>query len=76
MKKPGILLELPDKRLVIVYNNQPLLPKHGKVVLHLIDKNHNLIKDEAGKPKTIIKTLDAYNLENQENVNKLIGYVD
>ncbi len=41
-----------------------------------IDKNHKLIKDEDGKPKTIIKTLDAYNLENQENVNKLIGYVD
>ena len=74
--KPGILLELADKRKVIVYNDQPLLETKGVVVLNLIDDEYKLILNEQEKPKTILKTVHKYNLENQNELNKVIGYVD
>lgn len=75
MKKPGILLLLPDGRKTIVYNEQPLLQSNGRVILNLIDEKLNLIYKD-GKPSIIMKSVEQYNLENQEGVNKIIGFVD
>lgn len=75
MRRSGTLILLQDGRKVIMYDNQPLI-KQGRVVLHLIDDNYNLIKDETGKEKTIIKPLDTWNEENRQGLNKGIGKVD
>lgn len=77
MRNPGIILKLADGRKVIVYNKQQLMLKgKSKVIMNLIDDDHILIKDENGKPKILIKDLAQYNLENQEGINELIGYID
>lgn len=74
-KKPGVILQLPDKRLVKVLNEQPLLKEHNKVIMHLIDQEYNVIM-EFGKPKILMRSLEQYNLENQQEINKLIGHID
>jgi hypothetical protein len=66
--------KLNDGRNVVVYHNQPLAKEKGKIILNLIDEKYNLIKDENGKPKTIIKDIAAYNEEML--IAKLIGYID
>jgi len=76
MKNSGIILKLPDERMVIVYDKQPLLKENGKVIMNLVDEKYNLIKDENDKPKIIMKDVDQYNIENQNKINRLIGYVD
>ncbi len=75
MRRSGTLILLQDGRKVIMYDKQPLI-KQGRVVLHLIDDSYNLIKDETGKEKTIIKPLTAWNEENKNGLNKGIGKVD
>lgn len=72
-KNSGIIARLSDNRLVIIYNKRPLLSEKGFVILHLVDENYNLIK-ENNKPKTLLKRVDIYNEEMQ--AAKLIGYVD
>jgi hypothetical protein len=74
MKNSGIIIRLPDNRMVIVYDRQPLAKEKGKIILNLVDENHNLIKGEDGKPKVIMKDIHVYNEEMQ--VATLIGYVD
>lgn len=74
-KKPGVLLQLPDGRMVKVLNEQPLLKEHNKVIMHLIDQEYNVIM-EFGKPKILMRSLEQYNLENQQEINKLIGHID
>lgn len=76
MRNSGIILKLPDERTVIVYTKQPLLKEKGKVIMNLVDEKYNLIKDENGKPKIVIKSIEQYNLENQNQVNMVIGFVD
>ena len=76
MKNSGIILKLPDERNVIVYTKQPLLEEKGKVIMNLVDENLNLIKDETGKPKIIIKSVEQYNLENENRINTVVGFVD
>ncbi len=75
-KKPGVILRLPDERLVIVYNEQPLLVSRGYIILHLVDKDYNLIEDDGKHPLTLLRSVDQYNLENESGANKLIGHVD
>ncbi len=74
MKNSGIIAKLPDGRTVIVYDNQPLAEVKGKILLNLVDDKYNLIKNEDGKPKVIIKDISDYNEEMQAAT--LIGYVD
>lgn len=74
MKEPGIIVKLSDDRLVIVYNNQPLLKEKGKIISALVDEEFNQILDESGKPKIIIKNVEVHNEEMQAAT--LIGYVD
>ncbi len=76
MKKPGVILRLSDDRLVIVYNDQPLLVSNSKVVMTLIDGKYDPLIDENGKPKTILKDVAQYNLENSNGLIKLMGYID
>jgi hypothetical protein len=73
-RKPGVIAKLPDDRMVIVYRDQPLLEKKGKVILSLIDENYSLILGEDNKPKIIIQDVHVYNESMQAAT--LIGYVD
>lgn len=74
MKNSGVIAKLPDDRIVIIYNKQPLAKDKGKIILNLVDEKYNLIKGEDGKPKVIIKDIAIYNEEMQAAT--LIGYVD
>ena len=74
MKNPGIIFKLPDNRICIAYNKQPLLEERGKIILNLVDEDYNLLKHENGKPKVLIKSVDLYNEE--AHTWKLMGYVD
>lgn len=73
MKHPGQIVQLPDKRFCIVYNEQPLIQEKGKIILHLVDENYNLMYDND-RPRIIIRNLDAYIQEMK--ASKMIGYVD
>jgi hypothetical protein len=73
MKNPGVIAMLPDRRLVVIYNNQPLAEK-GKIVYYLVDENYNVIKSTGNKPKTIIREITAYQLEVKRST--IIGYID
>lgn len=64
---------MADGRNAILYDKQPLLQDHRKLVLHLVDDKYNPILG-AGGPKKILKDLDKYNAELPQM--KLIGYVD
>jgi hypothetical protein len=72
-RNPGKIIQLPDNRKVILYNDQPLI-KQDKVLLYLIDEDFKKITDDEGKPKTIIKNLKDYN--NEVMTYKLIGHID
>lgn len=75
MKNPGKLVELEDGRKAILYNNQPLLKSHNKVVLHLIGDDYKIIEKD-GKPATLLRDVDVYNdMVNQKKI-KGIGMVD
>lgn len=74
MKNSGIIVKLPDNRMVIVYNKQPLAKEKGKIILNLVDEKYNLIKGEGGEPKVIIKDIHTYKEEMKKAT--LIGYVD
>lgn len=72
-RKPGIVAELPDNRLVIVYEEQPLLEQKGKVILNLTTQDHELIIKD-GKPSLLIWDVAYYNLVMEGA--KFIGFVD
>jgi len=74
VKKPGILVRLPDDRVCIVYEAQPLIAEYSKVVLHLVDDSYNIIIGANGRPKLLMKDVSVYNEEMQAAT--LIGYVD
>ena len=74
MKNSGVIVKLPDNRMVIVYDNQPLAKEKGKIILNVVDEKYNLIKGEDGKPKVIFKDIHIYNEEMQAAT--IIGYVD
>jgi hypothetical protein len=74
MKNSGIIAKLPDNRMVIVYDKQPLVKEKGKIILNLVDEKHNLIIGESGEPKVIIKDIHTYKEEMKKAT--LIGYVD
>lgn len=73
-KRPGIMLKLPDGRVVIRYNKQPLLQEHNRVVLNLLNDDLSLKKDNDQAEVKILKSVAAYN----EMLSKceLVGYVD
>lgn len=73
-RRPGIMLKLPDGRIVIRYNKQPLLQERNKVVLHLLNDNFTLQKDEKGNEKTVLRDVSKYN--EMLPSCQLIGYVD
>jgi len=60
-RNPGQLAKMEDGRLVVIYNNQPLLKEKKKVVVHLLDDNFGYIQGEDGKPKTLLFDIDEYN---------------
>jgi len=70
----GKIIRLDDGRLVIVYNNQPLLKESGKIVMHLIGDDYKALLGEDKKQKTILKDLSDYNLQCKNW--QLIGFVD
>lgn len=55
MRNSGKLLKLPDGRICIMYDKQPLRESKGKIILHLVDDNHNRLMGEDGRPKTLLK---------------------
>ncbi len=74
MKNPGVIIKLPnDERTFVVYNNQPFATQ-GKVMLNIVDENHNPILGDTGKPKVIFRSVEVYNEEAQAAT--LIGYID
>lgn len=74
MKNSGIIIKLIDGRRCIVYDKQPLAKERGKIILNLVDENLNLINNDDGKPKIIIRDISTYN---EEIVSAtFIGYVD
>lgn len=75
-KKPGIMLQISDGKKVIVYNEQPFLASQKKIMMHIVDDDGVLQYDESGKQKIVTRTLEQYNLDNQQGVNKVIGFVD
>ena len=74
MKNSGIIVKLPDERICIVYNNQPLAKEKGKIILNLVEEKYNPIKGEDNKPKVIMKDVHIYNEVMQAAT--LIGYID
>lgn len=58
-RRPGTLALLPDGRKAVIYNDQPLLKSHGKIVVHLMGDDYNLIV-ENGKEKTLLFDVDKY----------------
>ncbi len=74
MRNPGIIVKLPDGRICIVYNNQPLLKTKRTIILNLVDEFYNLIIGPEGKPKTIIKTEPEF-IELMKK-SETIGYID
>ena len=74
-KNPGKIIKLSDGRLVIVYDYQPLALSKNKIVLHLIDENHNhLVNTNTGVYKTLVKSITDFNEEMKKA--ELIGFVD
>ena len=48
-RKPGRVILLPDKRMCILYNDQPLIKEKQMIVLHFIDEHFKL----TGKTKLV-----------------------
>lgn len=74
MKHSGQIIQLPDKRFCIVYNEQPLIEAKGKIILHLVDENYNPQIGNNDKPRILIWDSNIYRQEMQNA--KVIGYVD
>lgn len=69
-----MIILLPDGRLCICYDAQPLEAQCRKIVLHLVDENHEHLKDDGGKDRILIRTVDAWTQECK--TIKCVGYVD
>lgn len=69
--KPGRILILKDGRKAIQYSSQPLWADFKRIVLHLVDDEFKLMK-ENGKDKTLLVTSDKL----LEIADKVIGMVD
>ncbi len=74
MKNPGHIFQMTDGRTVIVYANQPLLNELRKVVIHLVNDDHNHLLDENGKDRTILKDIGKYSQDVM--AWKHMGFVD
>jgi len=72
LKNKGRIIKLSDGRRCIVNNTQPLLEEKKKIILHLVDEDNNPLKDENGKSKILIKTVEDFN----NDLKILIGFVD
>lgn len=72
-KRPGIIIEMNDVKY-IVYNDQPLIKEKSIVILHYVDKDFNLIKNDKDKPKTKLMSLSVYNESAQAAT--VLGHVD
>lgn len=68
MKKPGIIMLLPDGRKIIMYEDQPLLQEKGKVILTL------LTDDLEPTEKKLIKDVHVWN--EQAQACKILGFAD
>lgn len=67
-------MQLPDKRKCIVYRIQPLQEQHGKIILHLVGDDYERLKDDKGKDRILMKSVEQFNEE--ALMWTLIGYVD
>lgn len=72
-KRPGIIIEMNDVKY-IVYNDQPLIKEKSIVILHYVDKDFNLIKNDKDKPKTKLMSLSVY-IESAQAAT-VLGHVD
>ena len=72
LKNKGRIIKLSDGRRCIINNIQPLLEEKKKIILHLVDEDNNPLKDENGKSKILIKTVEDFN----NDLKILIGFVD
>ncbi len=71
-KNPGQLIQTPDGRKYIMYNEQPLFVTHDKIILYHIDQNFKPIYNDKGK--SMMRLLSPTEYESMEK--KLIGYCD
>ena len=74
MKKQGRILQIDQDRKAILYNDQPL--PSGKLLLHLVDDNHELAKDEFGKPRVKIMDSQEYKNAIENGTYKHIGFIN
>lgn len=72
-RRPGIIIEMDDGRMAIVYNDQPLEFK-DKIILNLITNDFKPVKGKDDKNATLIKSKDDY--AKLLGVSKLMGHVD
>jgi len=72
---PGKIISSPSGSFYIMYNNQPLLKDHDKIILHKIDADFNIIIDPKTEKQAITiiyrTTFNAFIKE-----CKIIGMVD
>ena len=62
MRNSGTIFKMPDNRLCIVYNDQPLFPRHQKILIHIVDEKYNRIQ-KRGVDVTLIKSIEHYRKE-------------
>lgn len=74
-RRSGHLIQIPDGRTVVRFNDQPLLKEHKKVVLHLLNEDYSLQK-EGEKELTLVKTIEEYNTMIKDPGCKAIGMID
>lgn len=74
LRNSGVIHRLEDGRLCIVFNRQPLINEKGKMVLALVDDEYNVLTDESGEPRTLVKDVDVY-IEMMATAD-MIGFVN
>lgn len=74
-KHPGQIMQLPDQRKCIVYNDQPLFAK-GKIIFHLLNEDLSLTLGDDQKQKVLIKSKQEYVRLCESGEMTRIGYVD
>lgn len=65
MRKSGKIFDMPDGRVVVLYDEQPMIERK-KILLHIID--------DSPRSKTLIKDLDSF--KEEIKTYKLKGFID
>ncbi len=66
----GIVFEFSDKRKGIVFNDQPKKGQ-GQIIIHVVDDNIQIKKNQLGQPITILRRINHEYLKSA----KTIGFV-